>query len=90
MFAPEDFSDHNGVAHSLLSFATTFRSKELSADGFTYMHALEAEYVYAMSRCPTEQEDIPTSSLPWDDSSAADNRFPAQEYQPPGSEKGIA
>lgn len=90
LISPVDFVDHNGIVHSLLEYTPTFRNKELSADGFTYTHALGAEYLYAMSRCPTLAEDIPTSSLPWDKSTAEENRFLAQDYQSPISEKGIA
>lgn len=90
LFRPVDFVDHNGIRHDLLTWEPTMRNKELSADGSTYTHALEAEYMYAMSRCPLDFEDIPTSSLPWDTSTSDDNRFPAASLMSPDSEKGIA
>ncbi len=69
-----DFSDGNGIKHYLLGFTPNFRPPETTGDGRT-IYIVDAEYVFGLSRPPAEGEKYSSGSLPWDTSSAGDNKY---------------
>jgi len=68
---PKDFTDINGIKHTLLSYSPMPSPPERTPDE-GMMYRVEAEYHYALSRAPTAQEKLVTGALPWEITSTGD------------------
>jgi hypothetical protein len=76
---PEDNKDPNGIQETLLSEDLLVHGRELMADGKSYMHRIEMEYVYALSRPPTATEQLRAGSDPSDATKPKDSTFPLKD-----------
>lgn len=88
MWNPVDFTDANGIKHSLLDFTPTFQPAQLDNLGRP-VFALDVEYVYALSKVPGPSQPFSVGSLPWDGRTAAENVYPAAVLIQPGAAKGL-
>lgn len=89
IFADKDFTDRNGIECWILDFRPEFRAPKLQGDGITMLYALDVEYTFGMSRAPAAGEPMPTASLPWDNTTSAQNYLPSSSFTDPSSDKGL-
>lgn len=61
---PETYADENGIRNSLMDYDIHPHAVDLTADG-QEIHRIEAEYVFALSRAPSNTEQLRLPSVPW-------------------------
>lgn len=87
-----DFTDHNGIQHSILKSKILSKARTPCPDGNSFDHSLAIEYTYALSRPPQSSESLPVGVLQWDGASnPSSNAVPSTAFIAPDDENyGIA
>jgi hypothetical protein len=82
--APRDFTDSNGINHTVEHWAPAMQGTTISADGRKTLHQMEYELVYSLSRPPAAGEALPAYQLPYVTRLPdASRRFPAEFFVDP-------
>lgn len=81
---PEDFTDQNGIHHTLVDSRQILGAPMLTADGVHYLHSATIEYEFAMSRPLINADKIITGSLPWDKSTVNQHLVPSEKVYKDG------
>ncbi len=76
-----DFTDENGIRHSLIDWRPMPSTAVVSADGLKTLHLVDGEYTYALSRAPTSADDLPIGNVPYLQRLPVEKQtYPANEY----------
>lgn len=83
------FRDLNGIEHTMLKFRPSMRFTK-TGDGKT-IRCIDAEYVYALDRSPSETDQWSTAAVPWLSDSSYDNAAPGSRWMAdPAGAKGLS
>lgn len=77
ILTPKPFTDSIGIKHVPISFRPNYRPPEHQGDD-KLLHVIDAEYDFALDRCPADNEKWATAGIPWDTRTTSENTFPAE------------
>lgn len=69
-----EYTDDNGIRYVLDEFHTEFTAPRLVANGLDFEYEIAARLVYLMSRGLKPEDNLTFGSLPWDNTTKAENK----------------